>query len=166
MIFRVTKCAGRRSDSWLLKIADVACRPSRSRINPTSSWTASFATPYGLVGWHGVSSFCGLSGVSPKIALEDAASTLISRSSSRTASRILAVVPAIAFSASEGESHVCGTNEGEARWYSSRGCARSSAARSAPPSSRSTCTTATRPRRCSEQPSGAAGSRRTIPVTS
>ena len=95
---------------------ELACRPSWRRIAPTSSCAASLAIAYGVVGRQGVSSHWGLSGASPKIAPEAATKTRIAGSSSRTASRIAAHEPAIAWIVSPGRSQEAGTNDGAARW--------------------------------------------------
>ena len=63
-----------------------------------------------------VSSRCGLSEAAPKIALDTATNTRVSRPWSRTASSNAAVEPAIAVEVRAGSRHESGTNDGAARW--------------------------------------------------
>src|ERR1700704_1197655 len=88
-------------------------------------WPYAFATPYGVTGPSGVDSVCGVSAGSPKISLDEAWYTRIDASTARIASSS-DVTPTAANSAvSTGYSHERGTNDGEARLYTSRGaCSR------------------------------------------
>ncbi len=114
--FRVTKWTGRRGDSWLKRIADDAWRPWRSRTRPTSWWTASLATPYGVFGWQAVDSSWGLDGGLPKISRELATTTRAAGVSSRTASSSSELSTAIARTVPVGSSQLSGTKVGAARW--------------------------------------------------
>src|ERR1700716_1624349 len=93
-------------------------------------WPYAFATPYGVTGASGVDSVCGVSAGSPKISLDDAWYTRIEGSTARIASSS-DVTPTAANSAvSTGYSHERGTNDGDARLYTSLGeCSRKTAAR-------------------------------------
>src|SRR5574340_855384 len=88
-----------------------------------------FATPYGVSGESGVSSVCGHDVGSPKISLDDAWYMRIDESTARIASSS-AVTPTAANSAVRtGSSHDAGTNDGDARLYTSLGaCSRSTRA--------------------------------------
>src|SRR6185437_3732793 len=99
----------------------LACRPYRRRYEPTMKCPYAFATPYGVTGWSGVSSVCGTSIGSPKISLDEDWYTRVAGSTARTASSS-EVTPTAANSAVRtGSSHDAGTNDGDARLYTSRG---------------------------------------------
>ncbi len=109
----------------LVVVEDPAARvqPVPRRYERTMKCPYAFATPYGVTARAGVL-VCGTSVGSPKISLDDAWYMRVDGSTARTASRS-AVTPTAANSAVRtGSCHDIGTNDGDARLYTSCGRAR------------------------------------------
>ena len=114
--FAGRKSVDRRGDSWLKRIAELACRPYLLRYAATMKLPYAFAAPYGDTGRNGVASDCGVSDGNAehlgRRRLEEPDRRVERRGSPRAA-RVTPTVPSCA--TSTGSSHERGTNDGEAR---------------------------------------------------
>src|SRR4029077_9283649 len=136
--FAGRKSTDRRGDSWLKRIAELACKPYFLLYAAARKLPYAFAAPYGESGRNGVDSDCGVSTGTPNTSADDAWKNLIEGSSARIASSSTVTPTVPSRATSTGSSHERGTNDGAARLYTSRGAASRNASRTASLSSKST----------------------------